>query len=146
MKISGLDNYCCTIVTTVYTTSFDRTWSFVLTVCGWSTTVTICCNQLHFVSLMNSIRPVFPFPTDPISKIAPFLRLLLYFSRWEGIRGADNRVVNSSLPRWSVARRSWVDRCCYVISVQIQYNILGWQLSNCGFFLENQRQFFHGTK
>ena len=24
--------------------------------------------------------------------------------------------------------------------------ILGWQLSNCGFFLENQRQFFHGTK
>ena len=25
-------------------------------------------------------------------------------------------------------------------------NILGWQLSNCGFFLENQRQFFHGTK
>ena len=25
-------------------------------------------------------------------------------------------------------------------------NLLGWQLSNCGFFLENQRQFFHGTK
>ena len=25
-------------------------------------------------------------------------------------------------------------------------DILGWQLSNCGFFLENQRQFFHGTK
>ena len=24
--------------------------------------------------------------------------------------------------------------------------ILGWQLSNCGFFLENQRQFFHGIK
>ena len=24
--------------------------------------------------------------------------------------------------------------------------MLGWQLSNCGFFLENQRQFFHGTK
>ena len=24
--------------------------------------------------------------------------------------------------------------------------LLGWQLSNCGFFLENQRQFFHGTK
>ena len=24
--------------------------------------------------------------------------------------------------------------------------ILGWQLSNCGFFLENQRQFFRGTK
>ena len=24
--------------------------------------------------------------------------------------------------------------------------ILSWQLSNCGFFLENQRQFFHGTK
>ena len=24
--------------------------------------------------------------------------------------------------------------------------ILGWQLSNCGCFLENQRQFFHGTK
>ena len=26
------------------------------------------------------------------------------------------------------------------------YDVLGWQLSNCGFFLENQRQFFHGTK
>ena len=26
------------------------------------------------------------------------------------------------------------------------YYILGWQVSNCGFFLENQRQFFHGTK
>ena len=25
-------------------------------------------------------------------------------------------------------------------------NVLGWQLSNCGFFLENQRQFFYGTK
>ena len=24
--------------------------------------------------------------------------------------------------------------------------LLGWQLSNCGFFLQNQRQFFHGTK
>ena len=24
-------------------------------------------------------------------------------------------------------------------------HILNWQLSNCGFFLENQRQFFHGT-
>lgn len=23
--------------------------------------------------------------------------------------------------------------------------MFGWQLSNCGFFLENQRQFFHGT-
>ena len=27
-----------------------------------------------------------------------------------------------------------------------QIQVLGWQLSNCGFFLENQRQFFHRTK
>ena len=39
-----------------------------------------------------------------------------------------------------------------IILINIYYiinninNILGWQLNNCGFFLENQRQFFHGTK
>ena len=26
------------------------------------------------------------------------------------------------------------------------WKIVNWQLSNYGFFLENQRQFFHGTK
>ena len=26
------------------------------------------------------------------------------------------------------------------------FELLSWQLSNCGFLLENQRQFFHGTK
>ena len=118
----------------------------------------VCFNRLRLIDDCNDLTnftlyrwwilsdPYFHFQPIRFRRSPPFLRLLLYFSRWERIRGADNRVVNSSLPRWSVARRSWVDRCCYVISVQIQYNILGWQLSNCGFFLENQRQFFHGTK
>ena len=35
-------------------------------------------------------------------------------------------------------------RISYIRTVRII--LLGWQLSNCGFFLENQRQFFHGTK
>ena len=37
----------------------------------------------------------------------------------------------------------------YYVSCYIRIflnEILGRQLSNCGFFLENQRQFFHGTK
>ena len=33
-----------------------------------------------------------------------------------------------------------------ISNIKIIIKLLGWQLSNCGFFLENQRQFFHGTK
>ena len=39
-----------------------------------------------------------------------------------------------------------IDTCFIVRVGRIFVHILGWQLSNCGFFLENQRQFFHGTK
>ena len=37
------------------------------------------------------------------------------------------------------------DKMIYIY-IYIYIYVLGWQLSNCGFFLENQRQFFHGTK
>ena len=50
-----------------------------------------------------------------------------------------NRVIDTSI---NVELR--ITRCFSDLYIYIY--ILGWQVSNCGFFLENQRQFFHATK
>ena len=48
-------------------------------------------------------------------------------------------------------RRSYTIFLAIIKSIIHRYResipyILDWQLNNCGFFLENQKQFFHGTK
>ena len=57
-------------------------------------------------------------------------------------RENGRRNFKANHPRASV-NVSMIDRSLKIIQ---SIYILGWQLSNCGFFLENQRQFFHGTK
>ena len=77
------------------------------------------------------------------------------YSWWNDVKKILNENVNLKLnSSWRIKTRGFqLARLFKIFSGRMSMNneylqqtSIDWQLSNCGFFLENQRQFFHGTK